>query len=196
DRLLLRVRMAVPEEGEALWHRRQQPALVGERDLAGEERGVLRGMPEQREDAAEVAAGSDHRDLDLVAGLVPGDHHVAQVVRGLRRRPRAAEERKVDRLGEQEVARWIRVRAGGGGQECRGERDDGGEAKKPHVPCITESTSSRFRSISSGVRASRFNRSSGSVFDGRTFMCQSPASTETPSRWLTVPSGPKRSFSS
>ena len=44
------------------------------------------------------------------------------------------------------------------------------------------STSSRFASISSRERASRFRRRSGSVFDGRTFMCQSSASIERPSR--------------
>ena len=42
---------------------------------------------------------------------------------------------------------------------------------------MTASASSRLRSISSGVRASRLRRSSGSVLDGRTFMCQSSAST-------------------
>src|ERR671936_548961 len=36
---------------------------------------------------------------------------------------------------------------------------------------MTPSTSSRFRSISSLERASRLRRSSGSVFDGRTFKC-------------------------
>jgi hypothetical protein len=36
-------------------------------------------------------------------------------------------------------------------------------------------------SISSGVVASRFSRSSGSVFDGRTLKCQSGYSTEMPS---------------
>jgi hypothetical protein len=34
------------------------------------------------------------------------------------------------------------------------------------------------------------------VFEGRTFMCQSSASTEIPSRCETVPSPQKRSFSS
>ena len=61
---------------------------------------------------------------------------------------------------------------------------------------MTASTSSRLASISSCERASRFSRSSGSVFDGRTFMCQSSASTDRPSRCETRPSGPKRSFSS
>src|SRR5439155_26392242 len=59
---------------------------------------------------------------------------------------------------------------------------------------ITSSTSSRLRSISSGERASRFRRRSGSVVDGGTFRCQSFASTEMPSRWLTRPSLPKRSL--
>ena len=40
-------------------------------------------------------------------------------------------------------------------------------------PRMTPSTSSRLRSISSCERASRFRRSSGSVFDGRTLKCQS-----------------------
>src|SRR5262245_40752797 len=61
---------------------------------------------------------------------------------------------------------------------------------------ITSSTSSRLRSISSCDIASRFSRNSGSVFDGRTFMCQSSASTESPSRCDTLPSPPKRSLSS
>ena len=61
---------------------------------------------------------------------------------------------------------------------------------------MTASTSSRFASISSSERASRLSRSSGSVFDGRTFKCQSSASIERPSRCETRPSGPKRSFSS
>src|SRR5258705_2999165 len=61
---------------------------------------------------------------------------------------------------------------------------------------ITSSTSSRLRSIRSGESASRFKRSRGSVLDGRTFMCQSSASTERPSRWETLPSVPKRSLSS
>ena len=51
------------------------------------------------------------------------------------------------------------------------------------------STSSRLRSISSCERASRFRRSSGSVFDGRTLKCQSSASTEMPSRCETVALG-------
>ena len=46
---------------------------------------------------------------------------------------------------------------------------------------INASTSSRFRSISSCVTASRFSRSSGSVFDARTLKCQSGYSTEMPS---------------
>src|SRR5262249_37654554 len=61
---------------------------------------------------------------------------------------------------------------------------------------MTSSTSSPFRPISSWESASRFSRSSGSVFDGLTFMCQSSASTDTPSRWDTRPSAPNRSFSS
>src|SRR5207248_11528249 len=61
---------------------------------------------------------------------------------------------------------------------------------------IAASTSSRLRSMSSGERASRLRRSRGSVFEGRTFMCQSPASIETPSKWLPSPSVPKRSSSS
>ena len=40
-------------------------------------------------------------------------------------------------------------------------------------PRMTSSTSSRFRSISSGVFASRLRRSSGSVFEPRTLKCQS-----------------------
>jgi hypothetical protein len=46
---------------------------------------------------------------------------------------------------------------------------------------ISPITSSRFRAINSGVFASRFSRSSGSVFDGRTLKCQSGYSTEIPS---------------
>src|SRR5829696_2370389 len=61
---------------------------------------------------------------------------------------------------------------------------------------ITSSTSSRFSSISSSERASRFSRNSGSVLEGRTLKCQSSASTETPSRWDTVPSEENRRSSS
>src|SRR5262249_49862324 len=61
---------------------------------------------------------------------------------------------------------------------------------------ITSSTSSRLRSIKPRDSASRLSRSSGSVFEGRTFMCQSGDMTERPSRCETSPSGPKRSFSS
>ena len=46
---------------------------------------------------------------------------------------------------------------------------------------INANTSSRFAAINSGVRASRFNRSSGSVLDGRTLKCQSGYSTDNPS---------------
>jgi hypothetical protein len=46
---------------------------------------------------------------------------------------------------------------------------------------MTASTSSRFFSISSGVVASRFRRSIGSVFDARTLKCQSGYSADTPS---------------
>jgi hypothetical protein len=42
-----------------------------------------------------------------------------------------------------------------------------------HDPLITPSTSSRLVIISSGVLASRFSRSSGSVFEPRTLKCQS-----------------------
>jgi hypothetical protein len=62
---------------------------------------------------------------------------------------------------------------------------------KPAVTCfaanstdqdrISATTSSRLAAISSGVVASRFRRSSGSVFDGRTLKCQSGYSTEMPS---------------
>ena len=38
---------------------------------------------------------------------------------------------------------------------------------------MNPNTSSRFAAIFSGVGASRFRRSSGSVFDGRTLKCQS-----------------------
>ena len=62
--------------------------------------------------------------------------------------------------------------------------DDDAEVSSPHER-ITSSTSSRFRSISSCVRASRFSLSSGSVLDGLTLKCQSSASTEMPSRWET-----------
>ena len=44
---------------------------------------------------------------------------------------------------------------------------------KGHHDLMTASTSSRFCSIRSGVLASRFSRSSGSVFDARTLKCQS-----------------------
>ena len=54
---------------------------------------------------------------------------------------------------------------------------------------ISASTSSRFSSMSSAESASRFRRSSGSVFDGRTLKCQSSKSTEIPSRCETPPSG-------
>jgi hypothetical protein len=46
---------------------------------------------------------------------------------------------------------------------------------------MNASTSSRLASITSAVVASRFSRSSGSVFDGRTLKCQSSNSTDTPS---------------
>ena len=46
---------------------------------------------------------------------------------------------------------------------------------------MNASTSSRLRSISSGVVASRFSRSIGSVFDARTLKCQSANSADTPS---------------
>ena len=59
---------------------------------------------------------------------------------------------------------------------------------------MRSSTSSRLRSMSSSESASRLSRSSGSVFDGRTFRCQSSASTEIPSRCETLPSAPKRSL--
>ena len=55
-------------------------------------------------------------------------------------------------------------------------------------PLMNSSTSSRFRSISSGVTASRFNRSIGSVFDGRTLKCQSGNSAEMPSSAYVRPS--------
>jgi len=48
-------------------------------------------------------------------------------------------------------------------------------------PRITASTSSRLRSISSCVIASRFSRSIGSVFDARTLKCQAGYSAEMPS---------------
>src|SRR5262249_38050444 len=41
------------------------------------------------------------------------------------------------------------------------------------LPRISRSTSSRWPSISARVAASRFSRSSGSVFEGRTLKCQS-----------------------
>src|SRR5207244_2999726 len=46
---------------------------------------------------------------------------------------------------------------------------------------ISATTASRFASINRALVASRFNRSSGSVFDGRTLKCQSGYSTEIPS---------------
>lgn len=46
---------------------------------------------------------------------------------------------------------------------------------------IRPSTSSRFSAINTSVFASRFNRKSGSVFDGRTLKCHSGYSTEMPS---------------
>src|SRR5919109_1975891 len=61
---------------------------------------------------------------------------------------------------------------------------------------ITLSTSSRFCSMRSPERASRFSRRSGSVFEGRTLKCQSSAVTEIPSRCDTSPCCPKRSLSS
>src|SRR5262249_51853914 len=82
--------------------------------------------------------------------------------------------------------------AGRGGLVLEGRHPVGDVAKLDRHERMAASTSSRLRSMRSGVRASRFSRSSGSVFDGRTFMCQSPASTESPSRWLTAPSLPKR----
>ena len=62
---------------------------------------------------------------------------------------------------------------------------------------ISASTSSRRCSIVSADNASRFSRSSGSVFDGRTLKCQSGYSNEMPSRCDTRSAdGPNRSFSS
>ena len=59
---------------------------------------------------------------------------------------------------------------------------------------ITASTSSRFRSISSCVRASRFSRRSGSVLDGLTLKCQSVGvhgdAVEVGNRGLLVRSAP------
>ena len=73
----------------------------------------------------------------------------------------------------------------------------GPEARPPaDKDRMTSSTTSRFRSMSPRPRASRFRRRSGSVFDGRTFMCQSSAVTSSPSMWDTSPSGPNRSFTS
>jgi hypothetical protein len=46
---------------------------------------------------------------------------------------------------------------------------------------MSASTSSRRRSMISGVVPSRLSRSRGSVFDGRTLKCQSSNSTDTPS---------------
>src|SRR5207302_9889066 len=70
----------------------------------------------------------------------------------------------------------LRVRVGETDTRARGECVLAAHAR------ISERTSSRFRSISSCERASRFSRSSGSVFDGRTLKCQSSPSTDTPSR--------------
>src|SRR5207249_10309130 len=60
DPLLRPMRMAGPVEGDALWHRREEPASICEGDLAGEERRVRLRVPEQREDAAQVSAAPDH----------------------------------------------------------------------------------------------------------------------------------------
>ena len=55
-------------------------------------------------------------------------------------------------------------------------------------PRMRASTSSRLRSIRSRVRASRFNRTSGSVFEGRTLNHQSAYSTVRPSSSMIRPS--------
>ena len=59
---------------------------------------------------------------------------------------------------------------------------------------MTASTSSRLRSISSCERASRFRRSSGSVFDGRTLKCQSSAVDGHAVEVRDLPSRAERSF--
>jgi len=46
---------------------------------------------------------------------------------------------------------------------------------------MSATTSSRLTAIISGVAASRFKRSNGSVFERRTLKCQSGYSTEMPS---------------
>ena len=58
-----------------------------------------------------------------------------------------------------------------------------------HQPRIIDSTSSRLRSICSAVVPSRFNRRSGSVFEGRTLKCQSGYSMEMPSSFEMFASG-------
>src|ERR1700681_4012331 len=60
-----------------------------------------------------------------------------------------------------------------------GSRLDPGSAGFYHAR-ISASTSSRLLAIRSGVVASRFRRSSASVFDGLTLKCQSGYSTEMP----------------
>src|SRR5947208_1038847 len=57
---------------------------------------------------------------------------------------------------------------------------------------MAANTSSRIRSSNSGVRASRFSRSNGSVFVGRAVMWQAPESIESSSKWLTSPLLQKR----
>ena len=78
--------------------------------------------------------------------------------------------------------------------ERRSPSPSRGRARADPHERSTSITSSRLRSMSSSERASRFRRSSGSVFDGRTFRCQSSASIEMPSRCETRPSRPNRSL--
>lgn len=63
-----------------------------------------------------------------------------------------------------------------------------GRFHAPAHPRIIARTSSRRRSISSRVVASRFRRMSGSVFEARTFMCHVGYVTEMPSIHSITPS--------
>ncbi len=151
--------------------------------------------------AAADRRGADE-DLDLVVEarrsvvfalrpahheLEPGRQRVQQAEVPLILHPRAVAIGEVatvvhDRLG----VGLVEADAQPGGEP---ERRPGCRRAGAHER-ISASTSSRRRSISAAVNASRLRRNSGSVLDGRTLKCQSSNSTETPSRCVMRPPSP------
>ena len=132
-------------------------------------RRLIERFAETQTSEAKPPAGLTVRELEVLHLVARGDSN-AEIAAELVVSEHTAQNARREHPPEARV-----TKSRPGRRPCVRDR-----ARTPEQPItahsrMTPSTSSRFASINSCESASRFSRSSGSVFDGRTLKCQSSA---------------------